>query len=116
MERVPRLVGLAAWAILVLGAGMYVTGSHLAAQRFMTQVAGPTSLPAQSDYVSQAYGQRLGNDAEMIARATQILDLAALREQSRRLRRFFAYCNVQRLLGQDDACTRETVRSAVDKA
>jgi len=79
MERVPRLVGLAAWAILVLGAGMYVTGSHLAAQRFMTQVAGPTSLPAQSDYVSQAYGQRLGNDAEMIARATQILDLAALR-------------------------------------
>jgi hypothetical protein len=40
MERVPRLVGLAAWAILVLGAGLYVTGSHLAAQRFMTQVAG----------------------------------------------------------------------------
>jgi hypothetical protein len=116
MERVPRLVGLAAWAMLVLGAGMYVTGSHLAAQRFMTQVAGPTSLSAQSDYVSQVYAQRLGNDAEMIARATQILDLAAQREQSKRLRRFFAYCNVQRLLGQDDACTRETVRSAVDKA
>jgi hypothetical protein len=116
MERVPRLVGLAAWAMLVLGAGMYVTGSHLAAQRFMTQVAGPTSLSAQSDYVSQVYAQRLGNDAEVIARATQILDLAAQREQSKRLRRFFAYCNVQRLLGQDDACTRETVRSAVDKA
>jgi hypothetical protein len=116
MERVPRLMGLAAWAILVLGAGMYVTGSHLAAQRFMTRVAGPTSLPAHSDYVSQAYGQRLGNDAEMIARATEILDLAAQREQSKRLRRFFAHCNVQRLLGEDDACTRETVRSAVEKA
>jgi hypothetical protein len=116
MERVPRLFGLAAWAMLVLGAGLYVTGSHLAAQRFMTQVAGPTSLPAQSDYVSQAYGQRLGNDPEMIGKVTEILDLAAQREQSKRLRRFFGYCNVQRLLGRDDACTRETVRSAVDKA
>ena len=116
MERMPQLVGLAAWTILVLGGGLYVTGSHLATQRFMTRVAGPTSLLAQSEYVSQTYSQRLADDAEMIARATEILDLAAQREQSKRLRRFFAYCNVQRLLGQDDACTRETVRSAVDKA
>jgi hypothetical protein len=116
MERVPRLFGLAAWAILALGVGMYLTGSRLAAQRFMTQATGPSSLPAQSEYVSEVYGQRLSNDAEMIIKATQILDLAQQRQESKQLIRFFAYCNVQRFLGQDDACTRETVRSALDQA
>jgi hypothetical protein len=38
---------------------------------------------------------------ETIAKATQILDLAAQPQQSKLLVRFFAYCNVQRLLGQD---------------
>lgn len=116
MKRVPRLLGLAAWAILALGVGLYLTGSHLAAQRFMTQRLGPASLPTQSDYVTQVYKQRLSNDAAMIAKALQILDLAAQRQQSKQLRRFFAYCNVQRLMGQDDACTRQTVRSALDEA
>lgn len=111
-----RLMGLAAWAILALGAGMYLSGSRLAAQRFMTQATGPSRLPAQSDYVREVYGQRLGNDTAVMFRATQILNLAGQREQAVRLRRFFSYCNVQRLLGQDDACTRESVRSAVDGA
>jgi hypothetical protein len=114
MQRVSRLLALSAWAILMLGVCMFVTGSHLAAQRFTTQVAGPASLPASSNYVSQVYSQRLGNDAEMVVKAMQVLDLAAQRQQSKQLGRFFAYCNVQRLLGQDGACTRETVRSAAD--
>jgi hypothetical protein len=115
MTFLPRLLALAAWAILALGAGMYVTGSHLAAKRFMTQATGPSSLPADSDYVAQVYNQRLSNDAASLVKASQILDLAGQREQSKQLRRFFAHCNVQRL-GQEDACTRETVRSAVLRA
>jgi hypothetical protein len=109
-----RFLGLAAWTILVLGIVMYSSGSHLAAQQFMTQANGPTSISAESAYVSQVYGKRLGNDTDTVARAIQVLDLAGEHEQSKQLARFFAFCNVQRLLGQDDACTRETVRSALD--
>jgi hypothetical protein len=109
-----RVLGVAAWATLVLGIVMYSAGSHLAARQFMTQANGPASIPAESPYVSQVYDQRLSNDFYTVARAIYVLDLAGEHERSKRLARFFAFCNVQRLLGQDDACTRETVRTAED--
>lgn len=119
MKLVPRVLGLAAWAILAIGIGMFATGRQQAARRFLAQSVGPAAplhLPAESDYVRQLYGQPLGDRFETIARAAQILHLAGQPEKAQLLTRFFAYCNVERLLGQDDACKRETVRSAVDKA
>ncbi|MGH7105288.1 MAG: hypothetical protein ACREFT_02125, partial [Acetobacteraceae bacterium] len=109
-------LGLAAWVILALGIGMFATGWQLADQRFRAEESGPSHLPAQSDYVRRLYGQPLDNRLETIERAARILDLAGQRQKAHLLSRFFGYCNVQRLLGQEDACTRETVRSAVAKA
>jgi hypothetical protein len=111
-----RLIGVAAWAFLALGIALMTTGSKLAAERFMTHAIGPSRLPAQSEYIRGVYDQQLGNDIETVSGAMQILKLAGQSQQSKLILQFFAHCNVQRLLGQEDACTRETMRSAMDKA
>jgi hypothetical protein len=116
MKLALRLIGLAAWAILAFGIVLITKGSKLAAERFMTHSIGPSRLAGQSDFIREVYDQPLGNDIEAVSRAMQILNLAGQSQQSKLIIKFFAHCNVQRLLGQEDACTRETMRSAMDKA
>jgi hypothetical protein len=116
MKLLRRLVPLLALISLVCGGAMLSKGSILANQRLMMKASGRRSVPAESDYVRGVYDRPLSNDVETIGRAMQALDFARQFDQSKLLERFFGYCNVQRFLGDDLACTRETVRSAIDKA
>lgn len=115
MDLPRKIIALAAWAALALAVGMLVNGARLATRQSIAREAGPGRLPAQSEFIRRIYAQPVGNDADSIDRATRVLDLAGQHDLAMRLTDFFAYCNIERLRGQDDACTRESVRSAVDR-
>ncbi len=114
--KVLRLVTiLTVLSALIGGAHMFVTGSGEADRQRMEQSIGRTSIPADSSVVRAVYDQPVGTDSAALARAMQILGYADKWDQARLLARFFSYCGVQRLLGEGDACSRETVRTAVGK-
>lgn len=94
---------------------MLVTGSKEADRQRMEQSIGRTNVPADSSFVRAVYEQPVGTDSAALARAMQVLDYAGKWDQARLLGKFFSYCGVQRFLGEGDACTRETVRTAVGK-
>lgn len=116
MEGLLRFVAVAALSLLGVGTLMYATGAELADQRFSINGIELTRISPYSPFVRAVYERRLGNDADSMGRAAAVLAFAGQSMDARLLERFFEYCSVQRFLGRGDACTGETVRSAVEKA
>ncbi|MGN6312388.1 MAG: hypothetical protein ACTHMO_01355 [Rhodanobacteraceae bacterium] len=112
MKYALRSIAVLAITSVVLGICMWRTGFGLAVQQERDHGVAPIST--NSKILAAVYAQRVGNDPQSLGRALAILSFAGQSQRAERLRTFFANCNVQRFFGQEDACTRETVRSAVD--
>lgn len=114
MRSLLRSVAAIAISSVVVWACMWHAGAKLAERQSRALgVQISRRLSSDSQYMAGVYAQRVGNDPQSIGQALALLSMARQSEQEERLKRFFGYCNVRRFLGQDDACTRETVRSAV---
>ncbi|MGH8141395.1 MAG: hypothetical protein ACREU2_02565 [Steroidobacteraceae bacterium] len=120
MKYLPRVIAVIALAALVFWPSIYTTGSRAARarpmSRPMSRALGVTGVPADSDYIRSVYARAVGTDADAVLREALMLSLAGQRQQSKLLERFFAYCSVQRFIGENAACTNQTVRAAVDRA
>lgn len=108
METLLRSVAAISISGVVVWACMLDSGAKLAERQYYAGKLSP-----DSQYMTAVYAQRVGNEPQSIGRALALLSLAGQSQQAEQLRRFFAYCSVRRFFGQDDACTRETVRSAI---
>lgn len=114
MESLLRSVAAISISGVVVWACMWDAGAKLAERQYYARGAEiERRLSPDSQYTAAVYAQRVGNEPQSIGPALTVLLMAHQTEEAERLRRFFGYCNVRRFLGQDDACTRETVRSAV---
>ena len=112
MKDVLRFIAVLAISSVVLGICMWRTGYGLGVQQERDHGVAPIST--NSKIVAAIYAQRVGNEPQSIGRAMAVLSFTGQAAQAERLRTFFANCNIQRFFGQLDACTRETVRSAID--
>jgi len=75
---------------------------------------GINEIPANSKYVRSIYEKQLDNNAVTFLDAATILKMSGRNDDARKLETFYGYCNIQRLLGKDDACSTYTVQSAID--
>jgi hypothetical protein len=117
MTRNPaRLVGALAFAILAFGTVMFIAGADADEGRRDSERISVSRLSSSSAYVRGVYSQQIGNDEVAIARAQEILNLAGQAQESRQLETFSRYCNVRQFLGDERACTGQTVGSAISYA
>src|SRR5512147_2624813 len=110
-----RAIGLCALAVLLAGASLLATGLNETARRGMERQNGMWSIPGDSEFVRSTLASPLADDFRAVSRAAEILAKAGRDSDADPLRTYYVHCNAQRLLGTDDACTRETVASAIEK-
>ncbi len=110
-----RAIGLCAIVVLLAGVHLLATGFNESARRGMERQNGMWSIPGDSEFVRSTLASPLADDVHAMGHAAQILTKAGRTSDANLLQTYYADCNAQRLLGTDDACTRETVASAIEK-
>ena len=111
----PRTLALCALATLIVGAILLITGVDESGQRAVEKQNGLTKIPHDSELVRSLLDAPLEDDEDAVDRTSWLLAAADRSNEAVSLNRFVVDCNVRRFVGEDDACHRETVSSAITK-
>jgi hypothetical protein len=109
----PRALALTALGVLIIGSHLAITGFDESARRISEQQSGLRSISADSEFVRALLATPVMDDLADVSRTVEILRIAGREADAQALQRFFESCNVERMLGTDDACRSATVDAAI---
>jgi hypothetical protein len=109
----PKAIAFCALATLLGGASLLATGIAESTRQATAKQSGLTKIPHDSELVRSLLDAHLDDRTEALERTLWLLAAADRAADAENLNRFFVDCNLRRLLAEDDACRRETVRSAI---
>jgi hypothetical protein len=79
----------------------------------MARSVGVQHVDPHSDYIEAIYAAHVDDAVEAARSKVAALELAGKWEDAKGLAEFFGSCSLERFLGDDEACRKETVRAAI---